>query len=100
MLHRCLRRWVALLAFAAWSLATPASAFFTFVPSGFTADTVVSGLPLATAVAVAPDGRIFIALKSGVVRVVDANGALLPTSFVDLSASTSLKVIDMFGPTG
>ena len=45
-------------------------------PVGFSAQTVVSGLNLPTAFAFAPDGRIFVAEKRGVVRVWK-DGALL-----------------------
>jgi glucose/arabinose dehydrogenase len=50
------------------------------VPAGFT-DTLVAGdLANATAMAMAPDGRIFVCLQNGALRVVK-NGALLPTPF-------------------
>ncbi len=65
-----------------------ANAVLNFVPSGFTSDPVATGLPFATGIAFAPDGRIFIALKSGVVRVWE-NGALRPSSFVNLSAQVN-----------
>jgi glucose/arabinose dehydrogenase len=54
-------------------------------PAGFTTQTVVSGLNTPTSFAFAPDGRIFIAEKDGVVRVFK-NGALLPTPVIDISA--------------
>jgi glucose/arabinose dehydrogenase/chitodextrinase len=67
--------------------APPAGGAIVFAPTapGFTTDLVVGGLPFLTAVAFAPDGRMFIALKSGVVRVY-RNGALLATPFVDISS--------------
>lgn len=77
--------------FLAASILLPASragAVLTFVPSGFTADLVAGGLPFATGIAFSRDGRLFIALKSGVVRVY-RNGALLPAAFVDLSAQVN-----------
>src|SRR5579872_1696085 len=52
-------------------------------PAGFQVNTVVSGLSLPTSFAFAPDGRIFIGQKHGVVRVVK-NGALLPTPVITL----------------
>jgi cysteine-rich repeat protein len=66
----------------------PARATITFSPSGFIEETIASGLPFATGMAFAPDGRLFITLKSGVVRVWQ-NGALLPTPFVDISAQVA-----------
>lgn len=65
--------------------ASPAKAVLSFVPSGFTSDLVAGGLPFATSIAFSRDGRLFIALKSGVVRVF-RDGALRTTPFVDLSA--------------
>src|SRR6478736_3234584 len=57
-------------------------------PPGFQPQTVVSGLNLPTSFAFTPDGRIFIAEKSGVVRVFK-NGALLPTPLIDISAQVN-----------
>jgi glucose/arabinose dehydrogenase len=54
------------------------------LPAGFTRATYASGFgDLLTAVAVAPDGRLFVAEKSGRLRVVK-QGQLLPTPFVTL----------------
>ena len=49
---------------------------------------MASGLPFATGVAFAPDGRMFIALKGGVVRVYQ-NGTLLPTPFLDITSQVA-----------
>jgi glucose/arabinose dehydrogenase len=54
-------------------------------PPGFVSEIIAgAGLPFPTAIAFAADNRMFIALKGGVVRVMQ-NGALLPTPFIDLS---------------
>jgi PKD repeat protein/glucose/arabinose dehydrogenase len=66
----------------------PAGATLSFAAPGFTAEVVAGGLPFATGIAFSRDERLFIALKSGVVRVY-RNGALLPTPFVDLSAQVN-----------
>ena len=66
----------------------PAEASFVFNPLGFIEETVVSGLPLATGIAFAPDGRMFIALKGGVVRVYQ-NGTLLSTPFLDITSQVA-----------
>mgnify|MGYP006273465887 CR=1 FL=1 len=58
------------------------------VPAGFSQTTLVSGLASPTAMAIAPDGRIFIATQGGQLRVVK-DGALLPTPFVTLTVSSS-----------
>jgi glucose/arabinose dehydrogenase len=55
-----------------------------FLPPGFSVQTVVDGLSLPTAFDVARDGRIFVAEKSGRVRVFQ-NGVLLEEPFIDLS---------------
>ncbi len=58
------------------------------LPPGFTIETVVKNLNSPVAVTWSPDGRMFIALKAGQVKVV-YNGALLPTNFIDLSAQVN-----------
>lgn len=52
--------------------------------SGFVDEQVTEGLENATAMAFAPDGRIFVTEQRGTVRVVK-NGALLATPFVTVS---------------
>ena len=70
---------VALLgAFAA--TASPAVA----LPPGFTERTIFTGLDHPTAVRFAPDGRVFVAEKSGLVRVFDSLTDTTPTQFADL----------------
>jgi glucose/arabinose dehydrogenase len=54
-------------------------------PTGFEERTVASGLTAPTAVAWAPDGRMFIAEKGGRVKVVTAGGTLLSTPLLDIS---------------
>ena len=53
------------------------------LPAGFT-ETQISGLTSPTAMEIAPDGRIFVCLQGGSLRVIK-NGALLPTPFLTLS---------------
>jgi glucose/arabinose dehydrogenase len=71
----------ALLAFPA----APAAA--ATLPTGFT-QTSITGLSAPTAMAIAPDGRIFIAQQGGALRVIK-NGALLPTPFVSLTVDSA-----------
>ncbi|HJU91301.1 MAG TPA: PQQ-dependent sugar dehydrogenase [Pyrinomonadaceae bacterium] len=52
------------------------------LPSGFT-ETQITGLSNPTAMALHPDGRIFVCQQSGELRVIK-NGAVLPTPFVTL----------------
>ena len=56
------------------------------LPAGFT-ETSVTGLSSPTAMAVAPDGRIFVCQQGGKLRVVK-NGALLATPFVTLTVDS------------
>ena len=86
--ERALRGLCCALLAASLLLPSRAGAVLSFVPSGFTADLVAGGLPFATGISFSRDGRLFIALKSGVVRVY-RDGALLPTPFVDLSAQVN-----------
>jgi len=55
---------------------------------GFSETVVVSGLVDPTAMAVAIDGRIFVAQQGGAVRVI-RDGVLLPTPFVTLPVNAS-----------
>jgi glucose/arabinose dehydrogenase len=57
------------------------------LPPGFT-ETQISGLPSGTAMDIAPDGRIFVCLQGGQLRVIK-NGALLATPFVSLTVDSS-----------
>ncbi|MDQ5955510.1 MAG: hypothetical protein QG621_513, partial [Patescibacteria group bacterium] len=53
-------------------------------PSGFQIQTVVAGLTVPTTLAFAPDGRIFVAQKNGIVRIIK-NNQLLSTPVVALT---------------
>jgi glucose/arabinose dehydrogenase len=53
------------------------------LPSGFVETTVASGIASPTAMAIAPNGRIFICSQTGALRVIK-NGVLLATPFVTL----------------
>src|SRR6185503_8773576 len=57
------------------------------LPSGF-AETQISGLTSPTAMEFAPDGRLFVCLQGGQLRVIK-NGALLPTPFGALSVDAN-----------
>ncbi|MGH3335204.1 MAG: PQQ-dependent sugar dehydrogenase [Nocardioides sp.] len=56
--------------------ATPTASAARAVPAGFTQRTVMRRLPRATDMAFAPDGRLFVTLKSGVVRYRRTNGSV------------------------
>ncbi|MCU1326050.1 MAG: hypothetical protein JWN34_1420, partial [Bryobacterales bacterium] len=55
------------------------------LPTGFTSETVASGLTFPTNFAFLPDGRILVLEKSGIVKLFK-NGALLSTPFINLSS--------------
>ncbi len=54
------------------------------LPSGFQETTVFTGLTNPTAVEFASDGRVFVAEKSGVIKVFDNLSDTTPTVFADL----------------
>ena len=54
------------------------------LPSGFTESTVFSGLTNPVKVAFAADGRVFVAEKSGIIKVFDSLTDTTPTVFADL----------------
>jgi glucose/arabinose dehydrogenase len=58
------------------------------VPSGFVDEAVASGLSRPTAMAFAPDGRLFVTLQDGQLRVIK-NGALLATPFLTVTTTGS-----------
>ena len=57
------------------------------LPAGFT-ETQISGLASPTAMEIAPDGRIFVCLQGGSLRVIK-NGALLPAPFLTLNVDAA-----------
>jgi glucose/arabinose dehydrogenase len=58
------------------------------LPSGFAETQISAGLTSPTAMALAPDGRIFVCEQGGRLRVIKG-GVLLPTPFVSLTVSSS-----------
>ncbi|HJS23857.1 MAG TPA: PQQ-dependent sugar dehydrogenase [Pyrinomonadaceae bacterium] len=70
------------------TLLTFSSANAATVPAGFTDSLVAGGLSNPTAMALAPDGRIFVCQQNGVLRVIK-NGALLPTPFLTVTVDSS-----------
>jgi glucose/arabinose dehydrogenase len=58
------------------------------VPTGFTDETFVTGLSSPTAMAFAPDGRLFVCQQGGQLRVIK-NGSLLATPFLTVTVSSS-----------
>ncbi|MDF3066671.1 MAG: hypothetical protein K0R38_2272 [Polyangiaceae bacterium] len=60
----------------------------TVLDSGFTDTTVVTGISNPTAMAFAPDGRLFVAQQTGALRVVK-NGALLTQAFLTVPVDSA-----------
>src|SRR6476619_60099 len=58
------------------------------VPSGFTDAVVAGGLTNPTAMALAPDGRVFVCEQNGALRVIK-NGALLATPFLTVTVDSA-----------
>lgn len=81
-----LRRFVPVVAtLVGGLLAVAAPAAAVTLPAGFSDVSVATGLTGPTAVASAPDGRMFVAEKAGRVRVVDPDGRLVSAPLVDIS---------------
>ncbi len=82
------RAWVGALAAsvsAAVALTASGAAVAAPVPAGFQETVVFSGLTAPTSVRFVPDGRVFVAEKSGLIKVFDGLTDSSPTVFADLS---------------
>jgi glucose/arabinose dehydrogenase/PKD repeat protein len=69
---------------ALMALSAPAASEATTLPPNFQETTVFSGLTQATDFRFSPDGRVFVAEKSGLVKVYDSLTDTTPTIFADL----------------
>lgn len=78
----------AVLAALFCSLCAATVAHSATLPTGFAETRVATGIASPTAIAVAPDGRIFVAQQGGALRVVK-NGALLAQPFLTVSVSSA-----------
>jgi glucose/arabinose dehydrogenase len=87
LLLRHLRSAFGLLLAGVSTLAPPPAAAAT-LPTGFTETRVASGLSNPTAMAFAPDGRLFVCQQGGQLRVIK-DGALLPTPFLTVTVSSA-----------
>jgi glucose/arabinose dehydrogenase/regulation of enolase protein 1 (concanavalin A-like superfamily) len=68
--------------------ATETASSFASVPSGFADELFVGGLTNPTAMAFAPDGRLFVCEQAGALRVVK-NGSLLQTPFLNVTVNSA-----------
>ncbi len=73
-----------ILGLLAWASASHAAS----LPPGFTETKVTGGLSDPTAMAFAPDGRLFVAQQGGQLRVIK-NGSLLATPFLTVTVSSA-----------
>jgi len=87
MLTRSANGMVILVALALLLATPPRRTEAATVPSGFVDSFYAQGLSAPTAMAFAPDGRLFVTQQTGALRVIK-NGALLATPFVTLSVDS------------
>ena len=78
---------VALVTGGLMALAEAQPAAATTLPSGFQEQIVFSGLNQPTNIEFAPDGRVFVAEKGGLIKVFDNLADPTPTVFADLSTN-------------
>ncbi|HZF10846.1 MAG TPA: PQQ-dependent sugar dehydrogenase [Thermoanaerobaculia bacterium] len=81
-------RLLVLLPLAALLLTFAAPVAAATLPAGFTESVVGSGLTSPTAMALAPDGRLFVSEQGGTLRVIK-NGTLLATPFLTVTVSSA-----------
>jgi glucose/arabinose dehydrogenase len=62
----------------------------TTLPKGFTAAPITRGLIEPTSLAIAPDGRLFVAQETGQIRVIQ-DGHLLPTPAITISTDSVIE---------
>jgi glucose/arabinose dehydrogenase len=79
-------RLVIAIVFLLYPLSFSASA--ATLPSGFVETTVATGIASPTAMAIAPNGRIFVCSQTGALRVIK-NGILLPDPFLTLPVDST-----------
>ena len=77
---------VALLCAAIVGMLVPAGASASTLPAGFEETTVLPGVGKAQDIAIAPNGRVFVAEKTGFIRTFDSVDDTTPTLFADLRA--------------
>jgi glucose/arabinose dehydrogenase len=72
--------------------AGPAVAAAVTAPTGFTATPVATGLQQPTAIAFAPDGRLFVLEKAGAVRVWTQASGLAPAPLLEVASCTDSEM--------
>jgi glucose/arabinose dehydrogenase len=82
------RPWRVLLVAALLLMVLPQTTRAATLPAGFTETLVASGLAAPTTMAIAPDGRLFVAEQGGTLRVIK-NGVLLTQPFLTVETDAS-----------
>ena len=72
-----------------WSTVTVAFGNNVNMPAGFSRSTYASGLTPPTAMAFAPDGRLFVCQQNGAIRVIPPGGGTLATAFHTFTVTNS-----------
>src|SRR5690349_12556301 len=67
------------------AVATFDAAHAATLPAGFVEEILAANLGDTTAMQIAPDGRLFIGVQGGQIRIWDPGAGLLPTPFLNLS---------------
>jgi glucose/arabinose dehydrogenase len=75
---------VSAAALLTWLALAPTAASAISLPPGFSEDVIFENLTAPTSMAFAPDGRVFVAEKSGIIKVFDRIDAATARVFVDL----------------
>ena len=75
---------VALLCAAIVGMLVPSGASASTLPAGFEESTVLPGVGKPQDIAIAPNGRVFVAEKTGIIRTYDSVDDTTPTMFADL----------------
>ncbi len=81
-------RWAAVVSLVVFTIAAHTTVNAATLPTNFTETQLASGFSNPTAMAFAPDGRLFVCQQNGQLRVVK-NGALLATPFVSLTVDAN-----------
>src|SRR5688572_16451405 len=80
----------AILVLSVAAVSVPPSATAATLPNGFSETLVAGGLTNPTAMAFAPDGRLFVCLQGGQLRVIK-NGSLLAAPFVTINVDATAE---------
>ena len=88
VVNRSARRFALIIAACLVLMLTGLSVRAATLPAGFTETLVSNGLSNPTAMAFAPDGRLFVCLQGGQLRVIK-NGALLATPFLTVTTDAT-----------